>query len=254
LWIASVRAAVPDRQRDGSRMHELDAARRLLADMTAADPRLTGVEVVDVSTPALLERHGIVGGVCVVGAKAQKLTPQQVQAWRDSYRRLDGYEFVGVDIEAGLNVDVVADLCSPTLEQDHPQMVGRFGLVVCGALLEHVKDPFRAARNVAALIRPGGHLYYLGPWVWGFHAYPDDYWRFSFPALQQLFPSLTWKEWWYASTDKRIGIKVPRLSDERTYLQIVTPRGKKPRHLGELITDRAMPYLNVGAIGQRVQG
>lgn len=232
-------------------MHDLEQARTHLSKLTRANPNLKGVEVVDVSTPALLRRHEIVGGVGLVGSKAHKMTPEQVAAWRDSYKIIPNYEFIGVDIEPGLNVDVIADLCSPTFEGDFRNLVGRFGLVVCGALLEHVKDPFAAARNVAAMIKPGGHLYYLGPWVWGYHAYPDDYWRFSFSGLQQLFVGMDWREWWYSSTDKRIGLKVPKLAEERNYLQIVNQRTAVPKHLGELITDRAMPYLNVGAIARR---
>ena len=37
----------------------------------------------------------------------------------------------------------------------------------------------RAARNIEALLRPGGLAYVATPWSQAFHAAPDDYWRFS---------------------------------------------------------------------------
>jgi hypothetical protein len=224
-----------------------DAFRR----MSQQAKELHDVELLDVSTPAILRRHSMRGGVCLVGSKTYKMTEDQVKNWRASYSALPDFEFVGLDIEPGLNVDVVADLCDPDFIGSRPELQARFGLVVCGALLEHVKDPFLAARNVASLIKPGGHLYYLGPWVWGYHAYPDDYWRFSFSALKLLFPQLQWQEWWYSSTTKGIGVKVRDPSKERALFQLMMPASEQPKTLAELVTDRAMPYLNVGAIARR---
>jgi len=222
-----------------------------LKSIIAANPKLRGIKVVDVSTPALLKRHSMRGGVCLVGSKTYKMTEEQVKGWRDAYKSLPDYEFVGLDIEPGLNVDVVADLCVPDFASRWPELQSRFGLVVCGALLEHVKDPFSAAKNVASLVRAGGHLYYLGPWVWGFHPYPDDYWRFSISALKLLFSTFVWEEWWYSSTKKGVGLQIVDPKQERAFLQIPLEEKAIPTSFAELITDRAMPYLNVGGTARR---
>lgn len=234
-------------------MNTFAAAEEAFRRMSQGANELRDVELVDVSTPAILRRHAMRGGVCLVGAKTYKMTEDQVKSWRASYSSLPDFEFVGLDIEAGLNVDVVADLCDPDFSSRRPELQARFGLVICGALLEHVKDPFLAARNVASLIKPGGHLYYLGPWVWGFHAYPDDYWRFSFSGLKLLFPHLKWAEWWYSSTTKGVGVKVRDPAKERAIFQLPVPSSAHPKTVAELVTDRAMPYLNVGAVGSRPQ-
>lgn len=230
-------------------MTAIAAAKEQLQALASKRPALKSVEIIDVSTPAILSRNQCEGPVCLVGSKAYSMTPEQVDAWRKAYRHLDPNGFTGIDIEDGLNVDVVADLCAEDFRERHQELVGQFGLVVCGALLEHVQNPFDAARNVAALLKPGGCLYYLGPWVWGFHPYPDDLWRFSFSGLKALFPDLTWREWWYSGTNKGVGVKIARQSDERLYFQSLVQG--EVETVGQIITDRTMSYLNVGAIGQR---
>jgi SAM-dependent methyltransferase len=98
--------------------------------------------------------------------------------------------FVGMDVAAGDNVDLVSDICG-----DH-QALGRalgrkrFDLIVCEHVLEHVRSPWRAAESVQALLAPGGHLLVVVPWVHAHHARPDDYWRMSFAGVALLFEAL----------------------------------------------------------------
>jgi SAM-dependent methyltransferase len=196
-------------------------------------------------------RHAWAGPVCLVGSKTYKLSQKQIEDWRNAYKSIDPNGFTGIDIAEGPNVDVVADLCDAGFAEKHPDLVGHFGLVVCGALLEHVKNPFDAASNIAKLLRPGGQLYYLGPWVWGYHAYPDDYWRFSFSALQELFKGFEWLEWYYAGTTKNVGIRVADRAKERAYFALTMSPEQQKGPAG-LITDRAMSYLNVGTVAKKL--
>ncbi len=98
--------------------------------------------------------------------------------------------FVGLDIEAGANVDVVGDICAPAKALRTSLGRSPFDLVVCDRVLEHVKAPWLAAATVTDLLGPGGHLVVTVPWVQAHHAYPDDYWRMSFAAVMLLFESL----------------------------------------------------------------
>ena len=216
----------------------------LLSEISRANAR-EGVEFIDTSTPTLLKKYGVQGPVCLLGAKTYKMTEDQVRKWREFYATTLNTTFTGIDIEGGLNVDVVADICDPDFATRHSDLCGRFGFVICGALLEHVKNPFAAASNIEQILAPGGRLHYVGPWVWGHHQYPDDYWRISFSGLQVLFPRISWLDWWYSGTTKNVGIKIS-LADERRHFQETELALSK---LGKIITDRAMPYLNIGAIG-----
>jgi hypothetical protein len=209
------------------------------------------ITLLDLSTPALLDRHKVEGSVCLLGSKSYKLSAEQIANWRSFYSRRGSPEFMGIDVADGPNVDLVADLCDPDFGKHHPTLLSRFGWVICGALLEHVKDPFQCARNVELLVKPGGHLFYQGPWIWGYHPYPDDYFRYTISALRELFPNIEWTEWAYSGTNGKFGICVDDPRIEREIFQISLPKKERPETMGELLSDRAMPYLNVNAVGLR---
>lgn len=112
-----------------------------------------------------------------------------------SFRSLYPGEYVGVDLAPGEGVDVVADLSKP-----HGLPEGHFALVACCSVLEHCRNPWAMAENMTRLVRPGGAIYIAVPWTWRYHAYPDDYWRFSWSGIRELFPAITWDEPEYSTT------------------------------------------------------
>jgi len=143
-------------------------------------------------------------------------------SWRSL---LAGRDYTGMDIADGENVDVVADLCAPFEELDGELGRRRFGFVICQHVLEHVVDPFQAARNVAALVEPGGLCYVAVPWVQSYHGYPNDHWRFSFSGLQLLFPDLAVEDMYWSSTGAGVDAAYKVLVDgkvdlDRTPLEI----------------------------------
>lgn len=111
------------------------------------------------------------------------------------YRGLcEGLEFVGVDMSAGKNVDVVLDFTSD-LETIRERLGGRsFSTLICCSVLEHVEDVFQMARNLSAVVAPGGVMFMSVPFTWRFHGYPSDYWRFSPKAIRFLFPEFSFRD------------------------------------------------------------
>ena len=80
---------------------------------------------------------------------------------------------------------------SIVLEED-----GSFQAVICLEVLEHVRDPFRAAAELRRVLAPGGTLLLTTPFLLQYHgkggsshshgSYPD-FWRFTYQGLQRLF-------------------------------------------------------------------
>lgn len=195
-----------------------------------------------------LRHHQMDGPVCHVGSLLNKPGSTDADAlhFQNKFRSLANREFVGVDLFDGPNVHVVGDLCATDFLDKRPNLTDHFGVVLCSALMEHVQRPYECAANILGMIKPGGHLFFQGPWVWGFHPYPGDYWRISFQALKILFPGLEWKQWYYMGTNRYTGIEIDDPKRERALFN-------QPGAVGaaSLITDRSMPYLNIGAIGQK---
>lgn len=75
------------------------------------------------------------------------------------------------------------DIC--TTEPLEPQA----DVVLCEQVLEHVKDPHRAVRNIHALLRPGGYAIISVPFMVKIHNEPGDYWRFTAAGLRVLVES-----------------------------------------------------------------
>ena len=105
---------------------------------------------------------------------------------------------VGLDQTSGRGVDIVCDLTG-----DCEALAGeRFGVILCCSVLEHCAQPWQAAANLVQHLLPHGLLYVSVPWIWRYHEYPQDYWRFSAEAIKVLFPTIEWKRTAYATQRK----------------------------------------------------
>lgn len=90
---------------------------------------------------------------------------------------------VGIDIQAGLDVDVVADV------HRLADIVGdeQYDAVVSCSSFEHFKYPHLAAHQIMRTLKPGGLVFVQTHQTFPLHAYPFDYFRFSIEALAGLF-------------------------------------------------------------------
>ena len=160
------------------------------------------------------------GAVLEIGSKDYGNT----SSFREFYNE---NEYIGVDLEAGKNVDCVCDLTEGIgeLKEDY------FSLGICCSVLEHVKQPWKMADNLTKLIKSNGSLFISVPWVWAYHPYPDDYFRFSWKGIIELFPDFEWKNICYSTNqpgelieikngdeDNKLKIKKRFLTKKRKYL------------------------------------
>jgi SAM-dependent methyltransferase len=89
--------------------------------------------------------------------------------WRDrcpfkSYTTLDYPEF---------------DICSESTER-------KFDLVIAEQVFEHVLWPYRGAKNVFDMLRPGGHFLITLPFLIRIHGYPTDCSRWTEVGLRHF--------------------------------------------------------------------
>lgn len=181
--------------------------------MNALQPK---IEVTSSTTAREVESMlaRVSGPVLQIGSRAQ-VVDRQENRWRTLCQ---GREFTGADIEAGENVDAVADICADFAAIEPVLGEGRWGFVICSHVLEHTRKPWIAAANIMRLMRPGGHCFIAVPWVQAYHGFPRDYWRFSFHGLMELFDGLDVLDMYYSASGTGFDIAYKVLVDGKVDL------------------------------------
>jgi SAM-dependent methyltransferase len=90
------------------------------------------------------------------------------------------------DVNKQYSPDVVVDICNMNNVAD-----GEYDGVICCSILEHVYNPFDAAKELYRILSKGGYLFVYVPFIFPYHAPSDgafkDYWRFSKDGIKELF-------------------------------------------------------------------
>lgn len=175
------------------------------------------------------------GPVLEIGSKDYGST----SSFRDVFSK---NEYIGIDMEEGKGVDAVINLETGigSLKENY------FALAVCCSVLEHVQKPWKMAENITRVMAPGGLLYMSVPWVWRYHTYPDDYFRFSFRGVISLFPDFEWSMPYYYSTNVE-GEFIP--IKDNIYVDDTLAIGKESNNPNE--PRKYLPCLMVNMLGRR---
>lgn len=94
-------------------------------------------------------------------------------------------DIVNVDIFYYKGVDLVANAETLPLPTDSVDAI------VCESLLEHVPRPQNIVDEMYRVLRPGGGMYIVIPFVYPFHASPNDFQRWSVTGLRELIKAGT---------------------------------------------------------------
>ncbi|MHB8470409.1 MAG: class I SAM-dependent methyltransferase [Gaiellaceae bacterium] len=88
---------------------------------------------------------------------------------------------VGFDVPGNVRADVHGSIDAIPVED------GSFDIVLCLQVLEHVRNPAAAVRELRRVVRPGGRVLCSTHGVYPFHPNPDDLWRWTHDGLERLF-------------------------------------------------------------------
>ncbi len=101
------------------------------------------------------------------------------------------------------------------------------------------------AEHMSSLVRKGGYVFISVPWVWRYHAYPDDYFRFSPNGVKELFPEITFLDMAYSTTvtDEFLDLEdgISGVDDAMAQYQ----RDEKGQR-------KFLPYLMVNMVGRKI--
>jgi hypothetical protein len=115
----------------------------------------------------------------------------------------------------------------------------RFDLVIICSVLEHTPTPWVLAKNIQSLMSESSVLYSCHPWVWRYHKYPDDFFRFSPRGIQSLFSGLKyWLPEYYATYKTGEFLSFSQNNGVDNEMAVIDSNGRK-----------FLPYLQTVMVG-----
>jgi SAM-dependent methyltransferase len=87
---------------------------------------------------------------------------------------------INVDMMDYDNVDIVCDIHSLPFKD------GSVDAILNIAVLEHVKSPQLVLKEIHRVLKPGGKVFSVIPFMQPFHASPNDFQRFTLPGIEFL--------------------------------------------------------------------
>jgi SAM-dependent methyltransferase len=98
------------------------------------------------------------------------------------------YQYYGLDLEPTEEERVLTgDICSPSFREKWNKYYNYFDVVYCNNVMEHLENPFEAAKNMGFLTKDGGLILIIVPFSQRYHAVPTDYFRYTHEALPKIF-------------------------------------------------------------------
>lgn len=140
-----------------------------------------------------------------------------------SYSRLlpPGPKMRSVNISTQFNPTDLIEVGAPLPFDD-----AHFDAVISFNVFEHIQDDFGSLTEVTRVLKPGGALHVIVPWIYPVHGHPDDFHRHT--------PS-----WWFATLLElgyADGSLLPLVFGRRTSALMIKGRGDKAiRGLNEFI-------------------
>ncbi|WP_235736244.1 class I SAM-dependent methyltransferase [Nocardioides alcanivorans] len=102
--------------------------------------------------------------------------------YRDLFAHVS-YEAADVAATQGKDYSHIDHICDVV---DIPVEDGRYDLVWCSQVLEHVREPERALREFHRITKPGGEVWLTAPFYYQEHEQPWDFFRYTQFAWQHF--------------------------------------------------------------------
>ncbi len=94
-------------------------------------------------------------------------------------RRLPA-ETINLDLIAGIEVDIQGDLMHLPIKEESVDTI------VCTGVIEHVRMPDTAVKEICRVLKSGGCVFIETPFMQTHHVSPKDYYRWTPDGLRQL--------------------------------------------------------------------
>lgn len=97
-------------------------------------------------------------------------------------------DVVNVDVYPLENVDIIADAAQLPFKDNSVDAI------LCESSFEHFKQAEKVRDEIRRVLKPGGMVYASVPFMCGFHAAPNDYYRWTRKGVEVFFQDFTVRE------------------------------------------------------------
>jgi len=125
-------------------------------------------------------------------------------AYKDYFKHCS---FLGMDLCVGdstwdySSINILGDL------HNIPIADNTFDGAVCVVVLEHLHSPYKFFGELIRILKPGGVVFFVFPFMWELHQLPHDYFRFT--------------EFGFRSLAERSGFKVEEINKMGCYFRVM---------------------------------
>lgn len=123
------------------------------------------------------------GTLCDLGSGGKTLLPTQFP--NEKILMVESSSYVKYRGNNNNVVNIISDIEDMSEKIEDNSIDG----VLCGCVLEHVKDPEKVLSEIYRILKPGGNYCIAVPWLYPYHCDPRyflDYWRFSQDGIRHL--------------------------------------------------------------------
>jgi len=134
-----------------------------------------------------LEKYNIKSGKMLqIGGTARDTKTGEFRKHREHHPFFFKLEYYSLDLEYdGSKNTIVGDITNCPQISDNS-----YDFVFSSDTFEHIKEPWKAAKEMKRILKPGGICFIYTSFSWRYHAIPIDYWRFTPQCLVFLFEGL----------------------------------------------------------------
>jgi SAM-dependent methyltransferase len=163
---------------------------RLLPHMMWPEPiHATASGALDCLPPDLAEMVGAVPTNAVSQHDYEPTVKRAVENERDKFFLDAGAGFRPTYYEHVVNLEIAPYTTTDVIGalERMPFADDTFDYVISNAVLEHIRDPFTAAKEITRVLKPGGRMFILVPFLQPYHGYPNHYYNMTKSGLRNLF-------------------------------------------------------------------
>ena len=103
----------------------------------------------------------------------------------DYIKKLKIKNLKSIDLNPDLDPDIILSIEDMNLFND-----SSVDIIICMEVLEHVKNPFNASKEIQRVLKPNGILIASTVFIYPLHEIPNDFYRFTRYGVDELFKDM----------------------------------------------------------------